>query len=237
VDRIQQDPAPGQTTWHLVRSDRFDFSDIATLMGVEAPADPSLPLSADVAVQVHEPLEGHRLVMTLHGGTMRTWSYDGGEPDGGPCEPLGIRSRPIDYLGPIGPAPPIGGTMLFRVDPANELFPPPLLEESFEVRDVMLTLVMTRMEDRLVDGSAHEIYEGTGNFHLPAEGAPTASVPLSLAEVWISAGREGYRPLSRLRLKASIPTAFAARHQRFAGVAWDGDLTLEMLYGAVRLDP
>lgn len=227
----RSDLPPNEASWFLLRSDAFNFGDVALLTGMEQDRWASEPVSVDACARILDVLEGHEVILGVTHGSIEWSTLDHLQPSRKPGEIM-RSDRPIDYS-MLYPPSAVGSRTRFAFE-ANELLPPALLDEVFGDFDASVRMESTHLENRVVAGVTNEVHAGHGRLHIVQDERVSLSINLTHAEVWIETPVATDRLLSRIHLVADVPRAYVTQHPRFGDVTWEGDLRLEVLYEVMR---
>ena len=190
-------------SWLLLQADAFDFRNLAAVLDLHPEALHAANRSVDAAARVLEAMEGQTHI-----------ARDGS----------GFARETAAWL-----ALSEGDALNVSDLPASDVLPAALLDEVLGTFEARMDLQLTRSANRAHRERTYAAYEGSGTLAL----SDGLRAELTAIEMRIDVTDPKAAFLHQLSFGASLPPAVLGNRRRFAGVTWEGDLTLSVLYLAV----
>ncbi len=222
-------PPVGQAMGALIKSQDFDYAEVAKLTGIDRKILAGPETSVVGAAKILDDFEGKSIEVSFENGRAR-WAY-GPELPPKVIETLGRVHSLLDYSALPHPELGIGETTTLSDLVINEMLPPELLNEVLGDLDTSLSLDLTRIADKTVGERMFTRFEGDGTIRLlQLDGNLYGRLNVQEAILWLDVTDSGNRYLHRLEIVTPVESRLLQKHSRFKEVTWEGDLTLDMVY-------
>lgn len=220
----------------LIKSQHFDYSEIARLTGIDQQILASQRSAVSATARILDRLEGRTIEVSLRDGRAE-WIYAPDLPER-LVDTLSRIHSLVDYTALPPPELAVGEQVTLSDIVINELMPPPLAEDFLGNFDTELTLDLTRTEDQVEDdGRVLQCFRGDGRLGLVRlDGNAEGRLDLDRALLYVDVTDPTNRYLHRLELSMPMASHVLQTHGRFRQIEWDGDLVIDVAY-TVELQP
>jgi hypothetical protein len=229
LEKIYPGNPYSKTMSSLIKSQDFNYSEIAKLTGIDEKILGSREASVAGAAKILDDFEGKSVEVELSEGRAQ-WIYAPDIPKQ-VSQALGRVNSLIDYSALPNPEIEVGGKVILSNLLMNEMLPPDLMKEILGEFESRLMLELERSEDEEKAGRKFNLFEGDGTLTLRTlDGNVYARLALDSAELRVDSTDPENRYLHQMILSGPIDSQILQSNSRLKQVKWEGDLKLSVHY-------
>jgi len=229
LEKIYPGNPYSKTMSSLIKSQDFNYSEIAKLTGIDEKILGSQKAAVAGAAKILDDFEGKSVEVELSDGRAQ-WIHAPDIPKQ-VSQALGRVNSLIDYSALPNPEIEVGGKVILSNLLMNEMLPPDLMKEILGEFETRLMLELERSEDETKAGRTFNRYEGDGTLTLKTlDGNVYTRLALDSAEIRVDNTDPGNRYLHQMKLSGPIDSQILQSNNRLKKVRWEGDLNLTVHY-------
>ena len=229
ASNLLQGSADDSSGMVLLQSEALGFAGISQLTGIDEAVLEKQKAMLTATASILDEVEGVDVELRIGDGHAE-WHHTPDLPAN--VAPVLHRLRSlIDYTALPEPNLEIGDEAVLEHLNANSLFPSDLVSPWFGHVDTKLTLILTRRDNRAMQGRSYAVFEGHGRVDLlQPDGTIETTFDIQSASLLVDHTEPDTRFLHSLQIATPISTLLLSKQPGYRDVQWDGDLNLRLLY-------
>lgn len=229
LEKIYPGNPYSKTMSSLIKSQDFNYSEVAKLTGIDEKILGSKEAAVAGAAKILDDFEGKTVEVELSDGRAQ-WIYAPDIPKR-VSQALGRVNSLIDYSAIPNPGIEVGGKVILSDLLMNEMLPPELMKEILGEYETRLMLELVRTEDENKGGRTFNRFDGDGTLTLRTlDGNVYTRLALDSAEIRVDSTDSSNRYLHQMKFSGPIDSQILQSNSRLKEVKWEGDLKLTVRY-------
>lgn len=229
LEKIYPENPYSKTMSSLIKSQDFNYSEVAKLTGIDEKILGSKEAAVAGAAKILDDFEGKTVEVELSDGRAQ-WIYAPDIPKR-VSQALGRVNSLIDYSAIPNPGIEVGGKVILSDLLMDEMLPPELMKEILGEYETRLMLELVRTEDENKGGRTFNRFYGDGTLTLRTlDGNVYTRLALDSAELRVDSTDSSNRYLHQMKFSGPIDSQILQSNSRLKKVKWEGDLKLTVRY-------
>ena len=229
LEKIYPGNPYSKTMSSLIKSQDFNYSEVAKLTGIDEKILGSKEAAVAGAAKILDDFEGKTVEVELSDGRAQ-WIYAPDIPKR-VSQALGRVNSLIDYSAIPNPGIEVGGKVILSDLLMDEMLPPELMKEILGEYETRLMLELVRTEDENKGGRTFNCFDGDGTLTLRTlDGNVYTRLALDSAEIRVDSTDSSNRYLHQMKFSGPIDSQILQSNSRLKEVKWEGDLKLTVRY-------
>ncbi len=229
LEKIYPGNPYSKTMSSLIKSQDFNYSEVAKLTGIDEKILGSKEAAVAGAAKILDDFEGKTVEVELSDGRAQ-WIYAPDIPKR-VSQALGRVNSLIDYSAIPNPGIEVGGKVILSDLLMDEMLPPELMKEILGEYETRLMLELVRTEDENKGGRTFNRFYGDGTLTLRTlDGNVYTRLALDSAELRVDSTDSSNRYLHQMKFSGPIDSQILQSNSRLKKVKWEGDLELTVRY-------